>query len=139
MKLLDPVIEDLMSVWIRKAETGLHAAEVLAANIEADSALRETVGFHCQQAVEKYVKALLTYYQVEFPKTHKIGELLLLLSTANREAAEALAGTDWLTPFGVEVRYAEDAAEMLPGGELSALESARLAKQVALRILSTSP
>src|SRR5580704_376864 len=92
MKLLDPVIEDLMSVWIRKAETGLHAAEVLAANVEADFTFRETVGFHCQQAVEKYVKALLTYYQVEFPKTHEIGKLLLLLSTVNGEAAEALAG-----------------------------------------------
>ena len=27
--------------------------------------LREIVGFHCQQTVEKYMKALLTFYQVE--------------------------------------------------------------------------
>src|SRR5580698_2171260 len=135
MKLLDPVIEDLMSVWIRKAETGLHAAEVLAANVEADFTLRETVGFQCQQAVEKYVKALLTYYQVEFPKTHEIGQLLLLLSTVNPAAAEALNGTAWLTPFGVDIRYADDAAQILPGDEIKAIEDARLAKEVALRIV----
>ena len=30
------------------------------------------VGFHCQQAAEKYVKAYLIWKQVDFPKTHNI-------------------------------------------------------------------
>jgi HEPN domain-containing protein len=136
MKLVEPAIEYLMSVWIRKANGDLGAAEVLAANVGANTAIREAVGFHCQQAVEKYVKALLTYYQVEFPKTHEIAKLLLLLSTVNPAAAEALNGTAWLTPFGVDVRYAEDAAQMLPGDEIKAIEDARLAKEVALRIVN---
>ncbi|MGO9263025.1 MAG: HEPN domain-containing protein [Bryobacteraceae bacterium] len=136
MKLVEPAIEYLMSVWIRKADGDLGAAEVLAANVAANSAIREAVGFHCQQAVEKYVKALLTYYQVEFPKTHEIKKLLLLLSTVNPAAAEALAGTHWLTPFGVDVRYADDAAQMLPDDEVKALKDARLAKEVVLRIVN---
>jgi HEPN domain-containing protein len=136
MKLVEPAIEYLMSVWIRKADGDLRAAEVLAANVPTDGAIREAVGFHCQQAVEKYVKALLTFYQVEFPKTHEIKKLLLLLGTVNPAAADALDGTHWLTPFGVDVRYADDAAQMLPGDEIRAIESARLAKDVVLRILN---
>ena len=135
MKLVEPAIEYLMSVWIRKADGNLAVAERLPPEAASYTPFREAVGFHCQQAVEKYVKALLTYYQVEFPKTHEIKKLLLLLSTVNPAAAEALAGTDWLTPFGVEVRYADDAAQMLPGGEVKAIEDARLAKEVALRVL----
>jgi len=41
---------------------------------------------------QKYLKALLTFYQVEFPKTHEIERLLVLVSGANREAADALTG-----------------------------------------------
>jgi HEPN domain-containing protein len=51
--------------------------------------------FHCQQAVQKFLKALLTYYQVEFPKTHDIERLLTLVGRVNREAAEALKGASW--------------------------------------------
>jgi len=52
--------------------------------------LREIVGFHCQQAVEKYLKVLLTFYQIEFPKTHEIERLLALVSGANPNVADAL-------------------------------------------------
>lgn len=73
---------------------------------------------------------------VENTRHRSVEKLLLLLSTANPAAAEALKGTAWLTPFGVDVRYADDAAQMLPGDEVKAIEDARLAKEVALRINS---
>ncbi|MGO9263027.1 MAG: HEPN domain-containing protein [Bryobacteraceae bacterium] len=122
--------------WIEKAEGDLDAAELMTPNVGANIQRREIAGFHCQQAVEKYVKALLTYYQVEFPKTHEIERLLSLLSTVNREAAGAFSGTEWLSPFGAEIRYPGDAAEMLPGDEVKALEDARRAKEVVLRIVN---
>jgi HEPN domain-containing protein len=135
MKPLDPAIESLLRRWIEKAEGDLDAAELMTPNVGANIQRREIVGFHCQQAVEKYVKALLTYYQVEFPKTHEIERLLSLLSTVNREAAGTLSCTEWLSPFGAEIRYPGDTAEMLPGDEVKALEDARRAKEVALRVL----
>jgi hypothetical protein len=46
-----------------------------------------------------------------------------------------LSGTKWLGPFGVDIRYPGDAAEMLPGDEVRAIGIARLAKEVVLRIL----
>jgi hypothetical protein len=69
------------------------------------------------------------FYQVEFPKTHEIERLLALVSTANPEAADALGPAKWLGPFAVDIRYPGDAAEMLPGDEVRAVEIARFAKE----------
>jgi len=136
MKPLDPDLESLLREWIEKAEADLEAAEQLAPSVASSVRLREIVGFHCQQTVEKYLKALLTFYQVEFPKTHEIERLLVLVGSANRVAADALSGAKWLGPFGVDIRYPGDAAEMLPGDEFKAIEIAGLAKELVLRILN---
>ena len=95
--------------------------------------IREIVGFHCQQAAEKYLKALLTRYQTEFPKTHDIKTLLQL---AGDPVADSLGAAKWLTPFGVEIRYPGETAEMLPGDEDKALEIASQVRQVVLAILA---
>ncbi len=135
MKPLDPDLESLLCAWIEKAEADLDAAGQLAPNAADSIRRREIVGFHCQQAAEKYIKTLLTYYQVEFPKTHHIGRLRKLVDTINHEAAESMTGAEWLTPFGAEIRYPGDAAEMLPSDEVKAIETARSVKAVVLRVL----
>jgi len=137
MKPLDPDAESLVCEWIEKADADLEVARRMASEAADNLRIREIVGFHCQQAVEKYLKALLTYYQVEFPKTHQIQRLLILVSGVNREAAGALTGARWLGPFGVEIRYPGDAAEMLPGDELRAIEIASQVGRVVHAILAT--
>ncbi|HLH00491.1 MAG TPA: HEPN domain-containing protein [Bryobacteraceae bacterium] len=63
--------------WVQKAESDLDTADlILAAGKEGTA---DTAAFHAQQCVEKYLKALLTYKQLDFPKTHDVGQLLLLL------------------------------------------------------------
>jgi HEPN domain-containing protein len=85
---------------------------------------REVIAFHCQQAVEKYLKAFLIWRQIEFPKTHDIAKLLDLVATANAVLAESLRDAEALTPFGVDLRYPSDAPEFLPGAETQAVEMA---------------
>ena len=135
MKPLDPDLDSLLREWVEKAEADLEAAEKLAPIVATSTRLRGIVGFHCQQTDEKYLKVLLTFYQVEFPKTHEIERLLALVSSANPEAADALGCAKWLGPFAVDIRYPGDAAEMLPGDEVRAIEIARCAKAVVLRVL----
>ena len=79
------------------------------------------------------MKALLTRCQIEFPKTHDIKTLLQL---AGDPVANSLGCAKWLTPFGVEIRYPGDTAEMLPGEESKAIEIASMVKQVVLAILA---
>src|ERR1039457_2852625 len=135
MKPLDPDLESLLREWIEKAAADLEAAEKLAPSVATSIRLREIVGFHCQQTVEKYLKVLLTFYQVEFPKTHEIERLLALVRSAKPEAADALSPAKWLGPFAGDIRYRGDAAEMLPGDEVSSFNDTAFAEVFALRLL----
>jgi HEPN domain-containing protein len=134
MQPLDPDAEGLLREWIGKADADLEVARRMAAEAADNLRIREIVGFHCQQAAEKYLKALLTRCQIEFPKTHDIKTLLQL---AGDPVADSLSGARWLTPFGVEIRYPGDTAEMLPGDESKTIEIASQGKQVVLAILAT--
>jgi len=83
MQPLDPDVESPLRQWIEKAEADLEVARRIAADAAVNLRIREIVGFPCQQAAEKYLKALLTRYQIEFPKTHDIKTLLQLVETAS--------------------------------------------------------
>jgi len=75
-----PAVERLVSVvraWVQKAEIDLKTAVlVLQAGEEGPA---EAGAFHAQQCAEKYLKALLSWEGIDFPKTHDIGQLILLL------------------------------------------------------------
>ncbi|HEX9555442.1 MAG TPA: HEPN domain-containing protein [Reyranella sp.] len=64
--------------------------------------------YHCQQAAEKLVKAVLVEANTVFPKTHDIAALVGLLPSGHRLKAK-LHSLEKLTPYGVAYRYpAED-------------------------------
>ena len=123
----------LVRQWLQKAETDLQAAEALLAQ---DPPLLYPSCFFSQQAAEKYLKAWLTWRQVEFPKTHVIGELLDLLATVDASLANRLAGATALNPYGVEVRYPSDLPEPTSDEGAAALD---LAKSVRDAVLGTLP
>ena len=101
MKPPDAALRELVLQWLDKAAADFAAAEHLSSH---DGRFREIIAFHCQQAVEKYLKAFLVRRQIEFPKTHDIAKLLDRVATVNANMAESLQDADVLTPFGVEVR-----------------------------------
>jgi hypothetical protein len=64
--------------------------------------------YHCQQAAEKLVKAVLVEANIAFPKTHDIAALVGLLPSGHRFKSK-LRSLEELTPYGVAYRYpAED-------------------------------
>ncbi len=127
-------LQALVADWVRKAVQDFAGAERLAAE---GSEFRELVVFHAQQAVEKYLKALLVRHQIEFPKTHDIEKLLRLLATVHSEIANSLLEAKWLTPFGVEIRYPGDFPETLPGDENRAVELAGRAREAVMAVLGS--
>jgi HEPN domain-containing protein len=68
MKLPETALRELVLQWLEKAAADFGAAEQLRAQ---SGRFREIIAFHCQQAAEKYLKALLVRHQIEFPKTHE--------------------------------------------------------------------
>ena len=79
MRSREQVIWDLVQGWLRKAEEDFQVAWEL---MERDRLSYTPVGFHGQQAAEKFLKGLLTRHQIPFPKTHDIEELLVLAEKA---------------------------------------------------------
>ena len=75
--------------------------EVLASQRVSD----EIVGFHCQQAAEKFLKAVLSEIGVYFQRTHNLRQLMDLLSDARHPLPDDLNELDTLTPFGTTFRY----------------------------------
>jgi HEPN domain-containing protein len=65
----------------------------------------EIIGFHCQQAAEKILKALLSDVGVRFRKTHEIGALMALMAEAGYALPDQFEDLDLLTPFGAIYRY----------------------------------
>lgn len=61
--------------------------------------------FHAQQAVEKVLKAFLTYHGIVFEKTHSIGRLCTLAADIDADFRKVLTNYDRLSDYAVEFRY----------------------------------
>ncbi len=62
-------------------------------------------GFHAQQAAEKLLKAAVRAGGGEPPMTHRLAELLDLLTDMGVHVPAELAEVRTLTPFAVQFRY----------------------------------
>jgi HEPN domain-containing protein len=109
MRPPEDATQDLLRQWLTKAEEDFAVAEHL---LSENTPYLGTVGFHAQQASEKFLKAVLVHYQVEFPKTHDLGRLLDLVATANAPLAASLRGATALNPLGATMRYPSDLPEL---------------------------
>lgn len=88
--------------WVRKAENDLtNAAHTLKLGADGPT---DTVCFHSQQCVEKYLKALFVLRGVDFPRTHDLEKLVSLLPAGAR--ASLTAGEQAkLTEYAAGARY----------------------------------
>lgn len=62
--------------WLRVAETDIQVVEILI-NYEH---LASGLAFHCQQSIEKSLKAILEENDAEVPKIHRLITLVGLLT-----------------------------------------------------------
>jgi HEPN domain-containing protein len=84
------------------------ADEALVEKVFADSDIAdEVVGYHCQQAAEKLLKARLAALAVNYPKTHNLQTLIELIEREGKPLPEELEDVDRLTPYATIYRYEE--------------------------------
>jgi len=100
----DPTREAVKQ-WLAKADSDWATVEILMAS---DHCPTETVCFHCQQYVEKLLKAFLTLKGIEAPKTHDLRRLIQLASPSEPKLADLADASDALTVHGVQSRYPGD-------------------------------
>ena len=91
-------------MWIKKAEEDLVVSEKLFSLDE--KIYNNIICFHCQQAVEKYIKAFLSYHKTEIPKTHDITKLLNLCIEIDEDFKILKEKSiEDLTIYATELRY----------------------------------
>ena len=98
---MDPEIEEVRE-WIERVQEDLRAAQV---DLGAAPPLVRDALFHCQQAVEKTLKAFLTARKVPFAKTHDIDELGLACEKLAPELKNIIDPARGFTVFAARFRY----------------------------------
>lgn len=89
--------------WLEKAEEDINVAEIL---LTTELPPYNAIGFHLQQAAEKFLKVFLEYHSQSFAKSHDIEYLLKASAIINKEFG--LIDPVNLTNFAVDTRYPGD-------------------------------
>lgn len=92
---------DLARGWMQKADSDRVTIERLVQS----QGPYDTACFHAQQAVEKYLKAVLAHAGVVIPRTHDLEDIYnLCLKVAPTLVLDRLE-LSVLTPYAVQLRY----------------------------------
>lgn len=100
---------DLTGQWLDKAESDWKTVHLLMKDADCP---HDVVCFHCQQHVEKLLKALLTQQGIESPRTHDLRRLIQLSEPFAPELSAFLDEADALSTHGVSARYPDDYREI---------------------------
>jgi HEPN domain-containing protein len=96
--------EELAALLARKAEEDATAVRELVANPEIADGI---IGFHAQQAIEKWLKAVMALRGMRQTRIHDIDRLSELLEENGAELPTARDRLDELTIYAVPLRYDE--------------------------------
>lgn len=118
--------------WLDKAADDLGVAELVLGS--ANAALWAAC-FHAQQAAEKALKAVLVARGIDFPRTHTLARLALLLG-ADAGAFDQ-SELDDLTPWAVAGRYPEDVPEPSRQDAMRLVGEARSVVEIARRQITS--
>ena len=94
--------DEYIENWLKKADNDLKIVEH-ELELSEEETVKDGACFHCQQAVEKYLKAFLIFHKVDFPRTHSIEYLLEQAAKIDDNFNDI--DIDELSDFGVDVRY----------------------------------
>ncbi len=124
----------LESSWFQFADMDLEVA--LHLNEKMYPKPMEIICYHCEQAVEKYLKGFLLFKEVPVTKTHNVSFLLEEIEKVIETEIENkyFEMCDMLIPFGVAVRYPNEVKvdDMIVK---EAIESVREIRKFILEIL----
>ena len=97
--------------WVFFAERDLETAEILIKN---DAPLTNIIAFHCQQAIEKYLKAFLVKNEIPIVKTHdliKLNDMIKEIEDLGIDEKKLIV----INEVYIETRYPGDIG-LLPNG-----------------------
>jgi len=118
---------ELVNNWIIKADHDLGTAKITFLHIPE---YLDTVTFHCQQAVEKYLKSYLIFLEIDFKFTHDSVYLLDLITLKDKAFSEFYERVSELESYAVEVRYPNETIFLSKEKVESAIRTAEAVRAV---------
>ena len=97
---MNEALKEYIESWFEKGNNDLLTAQRL---IEIEPMILDNACFHCQQAIEKYLKAYLIYNTTEIERTHNIN--YLLIECAKHDSAFNEIDVKDISAFAVSIRY----------------------------------
>lgn len=88
--------------WVQKADEDIASARLLAS---VEPPLLGSAAYHCQQAAEKLLKAVLVVEHQPVPKIHDLAELAKRLLGVRADLREVVTPLTELTEWGAVYRY----------------------------------
>lgn len=92
----------IVKLWFKKAESDFKTIEN---NLKSNDPPTDSICFHAQQAIEKYMKGALVYFEKHTTKTHDLVNLLTSIVHQIPELGKYEEFLDEISHYGVEVRY----------------------------------
>jgi HEPN domain-containing protein len=108
-----PEARELALLLVRKAEGDESILDRLLDDLDVPD---DVLGFHAQQAIEKRLKAVLVFHEIEYERTHSIGYLTSLLQHQGLDLPAGREQIEELTPWAVAARYEDRFEEVLDRG-----------------------
>lgn len=99
------MINEEVNEWLKKADSDFRIIEH-ELRLPDEEIVIEAVCFHCQQAIEKHLKAFLIYHKINYKKTHNIDLLLIECNKLDKDFEKIEAKN--ISQFGVKIRYPDD-------------------------------
>ena len=121
---MDDLTADIVRQWFRKAESDLLN---IRNNLASEDVPTDTVCFHAQQAIEKFLKGALIANGRNIGKTHDLVKLLTDIVDVVPDLSPYEDQFEEISEYGVGSRYPDDFYE-------PTFEDAQQAFEIALRV-----
>ncbi len=96
---------DVVENFLIKADHDIEAASLLFKN---NPLFTDTITYHCQQAVEKYLKAFLTFHKIRIKSNHELVDIINECINLDKEFEKFLTKEFYqLDDIGMSVRYSD--------------------------------
>ncbi len=118
--------------WLQKAENDLRVAEH-EMHLPDKERITEAICFHCQLAVEKYLKAYLIAFEINFNDTHDLALLLNLCAKQDQEFSSLHLGN--LSFYAIEIKYPDDFYSPTTKEARESIKIAKTVKELVLKKL----
>ena len=92
----------IVKEWLAKAEEDFNFAKI---NLEEDNKFYSQICFHFQQSAEKYLKAYIYAYDLEFEKIHNLVALLKICGKRDAPLLSLMEQCELLSTAYIDTHY----------------------------------